>query len=280
MTPQNVSHPTDFPIGIFDSGVGGLSVLRWLWAQLPYESFIYLADQAHVPYGQRPLEEIRRLSKAACQFLLSQGAKLIVVACNTASGAALSHLREEFPRIPIVGMEPAVKPAAELTKTGKVGVLATTGTFESQRYVQLMRRWASEVKVLESPCPGLVERIEAGDLESTSTERLLRECLGPMLEEGVDTVVLGCTHYPLVICLIERIAGDAVTIIDPAPAVARQTERVLLEHALASLARTNGGIRAFTSGHAGSFSALAAEHLSQAVVTELVSWQGGRLITA
>lgn len=221
-------------IGVLDSGVGGLSVLRHLQAQLPHESWLYIADQAHVPYGGRPLPQIRQFTQAITQFLLEQQVKLIVVACNTASGAALTHLRQTFPQAPFVGMEPAVKPAAAQTRSGKVGVLATTGTFESQRYASLMARFARGVTVLENPCLGLVERIEAGETAVPATKKLLRQCVEPMLDAGVDTLVLGCTHYPFVLPLLAEIVGPDVTIIDPAPAVARQTARVLAANGLAA----------------------------------------------
>lgn len=236
------------PIGIFDSGVGGLSVMRHIRDQLPHERLVYAADQAHVPYGSRPPDEIRRLSQGVTRFLLEYGAKLIVVACNTASGAALSWLRQEFPHVPFVGMEPAVKPAAAHTKSGKVGVLATTGTFESQRYVDLMARYARGIEIVESSCPGLVEKIEAGEIASPATRELLRHCLHPMLAAGVDTLVLGCTHYPFVTHLVVEIAGDAAQIIDPAPAVARQTGRMLAQNGLLTQHSEPGELRAFTSG--------------------------------
>jgi glutamate racemase len=215
------------PIGVFDSGVGGLSVLRQIRTQLPHENLIYLADQAHVPYGPRAKTEIRQFSEAITRFFLAQDAKLIVVACNTASAAALSTLRRTFPAVPFVGMEPAVKPAATRTQTGKVGVLATQGTFSSERYADLMARFAQDVEVYEDPCFGLVDLIESGQMASVETERVLRQVIVPMLAAGVDTIVLGCTHYPFVVPVLEKVAGTAVSIIDPAPAVVRQVERVL-----------------------------------------------------
>jgi glutamate racemase len=215
------------PVGVFDSGVGGLSVLRAMRAQLPGERLIFLADQAHVPYGPRSLEEVRQFSEAITRFLLEQGAKLIVVACNTASAAALHHLRQRFPTVPFVGMEPAVKPAAETTRSGVVGVLATPATFQGALYASVIERFAQGVTILQHTLPGLVQQIERGDLEGKETRRILEEALRPMLARGIDTVVLGCTHYPFVIPLIEEITGPGVRVIDPAPAVARQVERLL-----------------------------------------------------
>ena len=213
-------------IGVFDSGVGGLSVLRALWRQMPAQPFIYLADQAHVPYGHRSLAEVRAFSEAITRFLLSQNAGLIVVACNTASAAALHHLRRVFPDTPFVGMEPAVKPAAETTQSGVVGVLATPATFQGRLYASVVERFASGVTLMQSTCPGLVEQIENGQLQSGETRRILSQALNPMLSAGIDTVVLGCTHYPFVIPLIEELAGPDVRVIDPAPAIARQAQRL------------------------------------------------------
>jgi glutamate racemase len=214
-------------IGVFDSGVGGLSVLRALWQELPGRSFIYLADQAHVPYGSRPLEQVRAFSEATTRYLLAQGAGLIVVACNTASAAALKALRTTFPGTPFVGMEPAVKPAAEHTRSGAVGVLATPATFQGALYASVVERFANGVQLYQHTCPGLVGQIEAGEVDEIETRAILELALQPMLAAGIDTVVLGCTHYPFVIPLIEQIAGPGVRVIDPAPAVARQARRLI-----------------------------------------------------
>jgi glutamate racemase len=223
----NLSLDPQVPIGIFDSGVGGLSVLKAIRQQLPDEKIIFIADQAHVPYGPRPLEEVRAFSEAITRFLLGEGAKLIVVACNTASAAALMWLRQTFPQVPFVGMEPALKPAAETTQSGVVGVLATPATFQGALYASVVERFTQGVRVLQDTCPGLVDQIEAGRLEGSETRTILEAVLQPMLAEGIDTVVLGCTHYPFVIPMIEEISGPNVRVIDPAPAIARQTGRVL-----------------------------------------------------
>lgn len=214
------------PIGIFDSGIGGLSVLRHIHTQLPQESLLYFADQAHVPYGSRTRAEIQQFSQAITQFLIDQGAKLIVVACNTATAAALPQLRQHFPDVPFVGMEPAVKPAAQQTQNGKVGVLATASTFASERYADLMYRFAHNITVWEDPCHGLVPLIEAG----ADCSPRLTEILHPMLAQEIDTLVLGCTHYPFIVPEINAICGTAVTLIDPAPAVARRTQQLLEQH--------------------------------------------------
>jgi glutamate racemase len=214
-------------IGVFDSGVGGLSVLRALWSELSSLPMIYLADQAHVPYGPRPLEQVRQFSSEISRWLIDQGAELIVVACNTASAAALYALRREFPATPFVGMEPAVKPAAEQTRSGKVGVLATPATFQGELYASVVERFANGVQLYQDTCPGLVKQIEAGHLKSTETRAILEQALSPMLAQQIDTIVLGCTHYPFVIPLIEELSGPSVRVIDPAPAIARQVRRLL-----------------------------------------------------
>ena len=215
------------PIGIFDSGVGGLSVLRAIRHELPNEAILYLGDQAHIPYGPRTKDQIREFATAITRFLLDQGAKLIVVACNTASAAALHDLRALFTDVTFVGMEPAVKPAAETTRTGKVGVLATPTTFAGELYASVVERFAKDVNLYTNTCPGLVEQIEAGALDTPETHAILEEVLHPMLAEDIDTIVMGCTHYPFVIPLIQSITGPNVHTIDPAPAIARQTRRLL-----------------------------------------------------
>ncbi len=267
------------PIAVFDSGVGGLSVLRHIRAELPHEQLIYLADQANVPYGSRSLAEIQAFSEGITHFLLQLNAKLVVVACNTASGAALTHLRQTFPDVPFVGMEPAVKPAAAQTKRGKVGVLATAGTFQSQRYEALMARFAQGVLVFEDSCQGLVALIENGQTKSAETERLLRACVEPMLAKGVDTLVLGCTHYPFVRPLLTKIVGPDVTIIDPAPAVARQIKRVLQQRGLSAPAGKMRVVRAFTTGEAGRLAGFARQMLTSPLAVETAVWQNDKLYT-
>jgi len=215
-------------IGLFDSGVGGLSVLREVRAALPNVPLLYFGDSAHVPYGPRPLREVQGFARGITRFLRARGARVIVAACNTASAAALQSLREapEFDGVPFVGMEPAVKPAAETTHSGVVGVLATPATFQGALYASVVERFAAGVTVLQQTCPGLVQEIEAGRLDTPETETMLRGWVEPMLAQQVDTLVLGCTHYPFVIPLLERICGLGVRVIDPAPAVARQVVRV------------------------------------------------------
>lgn len=220
------------PVGVFDSGVGGLSVLREIRRLLPRESLLYVADSGHVPYGEKSPEYIRERSRLIAEFLLGQGAKALVLACNTATVAAVAELRERYPELPIVGMEPAVKPAAAATRSGVVGVLATTGTLKSARFAALLDRFASDVRVVTQPCPGLVERIEAGELEAPATRELLRGFVAPLLAEGCDTLILGCTHYPFIKPLLRELVPGSVSLIDTGAAVARQLQRLLAQGGL------------------------------------------------
>ena len=266
-------------IGVFDSGVGGLSVLRAIRQQLPDEPFIYLADQAHVPYGQRSLEEVRSFSEGLTHYLLAQGCKLIVVACNTASAAALHHLRHTFPEVPFVGMEPAVKPAAEHTRSGIVGVLATPATFQGALYASVVERFAQGVNLMQHTCPGLVQQIEAGQLDGPETRSILEEALLPMLAEGIDTVVLGCTHYPFVIPLIREIAGPQVRVIDPAPAVARQVGRLLENQGLHDLPGTPPRQRFLTTGDPQRLAQMLPQLLGEdAQEVQALHWDGDQLM--
>lgn len=264
------------PIGIFDSGVGGLSVLRAIRTQMPHENLLYFADQGHVPYGPRSLEQVRQFSEAITRFLIAQGAKLIVVACNTASAAALHHLRETFSEIPIVGMEPAIKPAAEHTNSGVVGVLATPATFQGKLYASVVERFAKGVSVLQDTCPGLVEEIERGAMEAESTRNILAAALRPMLEKGLDTVVLGCTHYPFVIPIIKQIVGEDVRVIDPAPAVARQVERRLEALNLLRGEDDSGNVNLFTSGKTSGLASIIPRLDIEDFPIQEVIWKAGK----
>jgi glutamate racemase len=264
-------------IGVFDSGVGGLSVWREIVRQHPDHDTVYLADQAHVPYGRRTLAEVREFGERITRFLLAQGAEVIVVACNTASAAALYPLRATFPQVPFVGMEPAVKPAAENTATGVVGVIATQATFQGELFASLLQRFAHDVDVLTEICPGLVEMIEAGELDTPGTVSLLRDCLQPLLAAGIDQLVLGCTHYPFVRPTIERIVGPGVEVIDPAPAVARQVGRMLRRHGL----EAGTGQHTFcTSGDPEVFTAMLERLTRRQAEVRLLSWRGGSLEVA
>ena len=265
------------PIGIFDSGVGGLSVFREVQRQFPGEDLIYIADQAHVPYGTRTKGEVLDYSEGIVRFLIQKRTKLIIIACNTASAVALSELRRTYPSLPFVGMEPAVKPAAEETSTGVVGVLATPATFQGDLYASTVERFAKGVKILQDTCPGLVERIEAGDLTSPQTKEILVNALEPMIKAGVDEVVMGCTHYPFVIPLIEEIVGEEIQVIDPAPAVARQAGRLLQEYDLFNNGGRSGEMSFYTSGSIDEMERLASELLNINVSVSQVEWVGGDL---
>ena len=274
---QQHEQNNEAPIGIFDSGAGGLSVLRTIRAELLNEEIVYFGDQAHVPYGPRPLDEVCAFSEEITRFLLAQRAKLIVVACNSASAAALPHLRKTFPNVPFVGMEPAVKPAVEQTRSGVVGVLATPATFQGALYASVLERFAQGVTVLQDTCPGLVAQIEQGALDAPETESILRGALEPMLSRGIDTVVLGCTHYPFVIPLIQYIVGENVRVIDPAPAVARQVARLLDAGKLRRQAEKSAPPAYYSSGAAESFEALLSILIGErGDVTELC-WNAGKL---
>jgi glutamate racemase len=261
------------PIGVFDSGVGGLSVWREIARQLPAEATLYFADQIHIPYGPRTLAQIRSFSEAITRYLIDQGAQLIVVACNTASAAALKHLRATFPDVPFVGMEPAVKPAAQQTRTGVVGVMATPATFQGELFASVVERFANGVRLINQVCPGLVEQIEAGRLDTPDTVTLLDRYLGPIRSGGADTIVLACTHYPFVIESIRSLA-PGIEVIDPAPAIARQVKRVLSERGRLTSSEQAGQHRFITSGDRAAFQAVLHQLVQIESDVETVRWRG------
>jgi glutamate racemase len=236
------------PVGVFDSGIGGWSVLREIRRELPREALLYVADAGHAPYGGHAKEYIAARAHAVAGFLVDAGAKALVVACNTATSAAVTSLRARF-ELPIVAMEPAVKPAAALTRTGVIGVLATERTIDGEQLARLRDRYGRDVRILSQACPGLVEHVEAGDFRSPDARRLLERYVRPLLAEGADVLVLGCTHYPLLRALIEEVAGGAA-IIDPAPAVARELRRRLEAAELLSTASAAPAPRVCTTGSA------------------------------
>ena len=216
-------------IGIFDSGSGGLSVYRELKKLLPQERYLYFSDNAHCPYGEKTAVYIQDRARKITDFLLEKGADIIVVACNTATAAAIAALRAEYPQVPFIGMEPAVKPAALGTRSGVIGVLATAGTLKGSKYLNTRGQWEDNVRIVEHVGEGFVELVEAGILDGEKAEKTVRASLQPLLDQGADTIVLGCTHYPFLQPVIERLSGPGVQVIDPAPAVARQTLHVLQE---------------------------------------------------
>lgn len=264
------------PVGVFDSGIGGVSVLTAIRAELPAVDLIYAGDNFHLPYGEKTMEEIMTYSRGVVDFLRSKGCSVIVIACNTASAAALKKLREEYSDVVFIGMEPAVKPAAEQTQTGVVGVMATTATFQGELFASVVERFASGVKVIQQPCPGLVQQIEAGELESPETMKMLRGWLEPMKEQNIDRIVLGCTHYPFVRNAIHRILGDGVTIIDPAPAIAKQVRRVLeSRNELPDAGR--GELHWYTSGNAKQFADILQQLTGMKENIHQLHWQGNKL---
>ena len=219
-------------IGIFDSGSGGLSVYRELVKVLPKERYVYFSDNAHCPYGEKTAEYIQDRARAITDILLGMGADIIVVACNTATAAAIATLRAEYPEVPFIGMEPAVKPAALGTKSGVIGVLATAGTLKGSKYLKTRGLYEDDVKIVEHVGQGFVELVEGGILDGPKAESVVRASLQPLRDAGADTIVPGCTHYPFLRPVIEQLAGAGVKVIDPAPAVARQTVRVLQERGI------------------------------------------------
>ena len=237
----------DSPIGVLDSGVGGLSVLREIRSQLPHEHLLYVADSKHAPWGDKAVEEIRRRARTIADFLLGQDAKAIVIASNTGTAAAAETLRTTLP-VPVIAMEPAVKPAAAATKTGVIGVLVTVATSESDRFRSLLERFGSHATVITQAAPGLVERVEAGDLFGARTRELVERYTRPFVESGADTIVQGSTHYPFLRPLIADVVGDHVTLIDTGAAVARQVQRVLQTSNLRNDSGRPGSFRIWTSG--------------------------------
>ena len=243
----------DASIGIFDSGIGGLSVLRHIRAQLPQEDLLYVADSGFAPYGGKPEDVIVTRTLVIADFLLVRGAKALVLACNTATAAAIKALRALYPALPVVGVEPGLKPAAALSKSGVVGVLATARTLSSDKFEQLREQIskATEVRFALQACVGLADQIELGELDSPATEEMIRRYVEPLIADGIDTLVLGCTHYPFVQPLIERCIRQAtdrpVTIVDTGEAVTRQLERLLTQHQLLQTANRPGALNAFTT---------------------------------
>lgn len=235
------------PIGIFDSGVGGLSVARHIRKELPGENLLYVADSFHAPYGSKPQEFIERRSIKLVEFLLEKKAKAIVVACNTATVSAIQQLRSIY-SVPIIGIEPGVKPATLTSKTKVVGVLATTQTVNSKAFNYLAKRFTSEIKIEVQACPGLVEQVEICNLHGDETKALIRQYVHPLLQKGADTIVLGCTHYAFLIPAIKEIVGSEINVINTAQAVAKEVERRLSTEGLLSLCDDFGSEFFWTSG--------------------------------
>jgi glutamate racemase len=255
------------PIGVYDSGVGGLSVLREIRRELPDEPLIYVADSSHAPYGDRPPEFIHARATAVTEFLRGQGVKAVVVACNTVTGVAIEALRHQF-ALPFIAIEPAVKPASARTKTGVVGVLATSVTLSSANLLRLVGQYRPPGGVAMQACPGLVEQVEKGDLNGPGTRALVERYVRPLLAAGADTIVLGCTHYAFVAPLVEAVAGPSVAVIDPAPAVARELRRRLTESDLLAADHGPAALRFVSTGAADEAAAIIGQLWGQPVDVE------------
>jgi glutamate racemase len=254
-------------VGFFDSGVGGLSVLRQVRADLPHESLLYVADSGYAPYGNQSVELIIQRSFAITEFLLERGAKVVVVACNTATAAAVARLRAHF-AIPIIGIEPAIKPAVAMTRSGIVGILATGNTVRSVKFAHLLDQHGHRARILVQPCPGLADCVEQGELSGPRPRTLLERYLQPLLSAGADTLVLGCTHYPFLIPLIQQLAGCEVAILDPSPAVARQLRHRLESAGLLATGDAIGVEYYFTSGVPEQTASVMAQLLDRPVTLE------------
>ncbi len=255
------------PIGIIDSGAGGLSVLRHIHTLLPGEALLYSADSAQLPYGDKTPAFIRGRVNAMAAALVDLGAKALVIACNTATAAAVESLRERY-TIPVVGMEPGIKPAVLCSKNGVVGLLATAAMVNSNRMADLVQRYAGECELIIQPCPGLVEQVERHALETPETSRLLQQYLEPILERGADALVLGCTHYPFLRPLIERLVGPKVTVIDTAEAIASRLQSLLQQEGLLNSYSKQSSLRFFSTAPTTAQTQLFSNLLGRSVVVE------------
>jgi glutamate racemase len=259
-------------IGVFDSGVGGLSVWRELASQMPDIDTLYLADQAHIPYGPQAPESILEYSRSIVRFLQQEGCTVIVIACNTASAVALHRLRAENPQLVFVGMEPAIKPAAEMSRSGTVAVLATATTLEGQLFSDTVSKHATDMRVIRQPCPGLVEQIERGETASPATLTLLRIFLEQPLLAGADTFVLACTHYAFVRQAIQQLTGSSTQVVDPAPAIARRLRDLLQDEKSQQAGESAGQHVFYTTGDSASFDRVASQLLEQPIQSKPMHW--------
>lgn len=235
------------PVGVFDSGVGGISVLRELVKQMPGEDFIYFGDSVHAPYGTRPLDEVKKLTIDNVGFLLENGAKSIVVACNTATSAAVARLREMYPLIPLVGIEPAIKPAVLYRNNSCIVVMATPVTLKQEKFQKLMHKYDSMADIVPLPCPGLMEFVEQGILCGKELEKYIIELLNPLKNKNIDSIVLGCTHYPFVKSVIQKIAGSQVMVFDGGEGTAREMKRRLSNAGLLNNSKKKGSVKFINS---------------------------------
>lgn len=235
------------PIGVFDSGIGGLSLLRCIREELPCEDLVYIADSRYAPYGEKSSTFIEKRSLAISEFLVERNAKAIVVACNTATAAAISKMRSRF-SLPIIGMEPGVKPAISTTRSGTVGILATTETLKSEKFRVLTERFCNDCKIITQDCPGLVEKVEQVNLAGDETVRMVEDYVGALISKGADTIVLGCTHYLFLTDIIRKVAGEDVNVIDTGKAVTKEVCRRLKEADITSGSNGTGREYFWTSG--------------------------------
>lgn len=279
-TNSSALRSREAPIAVFDSGIGGLTVLRAICDLLPGERLAYLADQAHVPYGRRPPEEVALLAHGITQFFHRLGVKLVVIACNTISGSALHALRLSFPDLLFVGMEPALKPAGRDSRSRTIGILATASTFQGELYESLLQRYGQDLTILENTCEGLVPLLEQGDFDGPATYAILQSAILPMLEKGVDTLVLGCTHFPFALPAIHRIAGPNVAVIDPSPAVARRVRQLLEQEDLLGVCEEESSIQWFTTGPTEAFRVLASSYMHRDCAVTAAGWKNGILSMA
>ncbi|MCK5809965.1 MAG: glutamate racemase [Cocleimonas sp.] len=234
------------PIGVFDSGVGGLSVLHEIHKLLPHEELIYIADSQHAPYGDRSIQHVQSRSQKIADFLLTKNIKALVVACNTATAEAVDLLREQL-SIPVIGLEPAIKPGVKISKTGVIGVLATQRTIQSERLYSLTIKHAPHTKVIAQACPGLVEKVEANHLDRYDTRLLIKKYTAPLLEQNADAIILGCTHYPFLSKTIRMIVGKEIQLIETGKPVARQLQRILRQQHLFNSRNHRGMIQFYNS---------------------------------
>jgi len=267
------------PIGMLDSGVGGLSVLREVHQLLPAEHVIYVADQGHLPYGPRPREELRGFVEAIAHYLLDRGCKLLAIPCNAANAAALHYLRGLFPTWPIVGMEPAIKPAAEHTRTGVIGVITTKATFQGELFASVIDRFAQNVQVETQVCPDFVTIVEQGLPNPDVTRQITAAYLAPLKAANIDALVLGCTHFPFLTPYLQDYLGPGVEIIDPAPAVARQVKRVLTERDLLNQTDERGDTEYITTGDPTHMQFLVKNLIGDSASVRGGRWLDGHLVT-
>lgn len=268
------------PIGIMDSGFGGLSVWKEVQELLPSEEILYFADSGFCPYGSRPEQQVFDLTHRIVRFFLDKGCKMIVLACNTATAAAIQKLRKIY-EVPFIGMEPALKPAAQATQTGVIGILATTNTFRGAHFHKTREAYANDKQLLVQPGYGLVELVENGQIEGEETRQILLPLISPMLDAGVDQLVLGCSHYPFLSKEIRQLVGEKMTLIDPAPAVARQVERLLIQNQLVNQAPPHLNYHFYSSGNLFALKAFIERNLKGGVFyrkileKKCIPWQGG-----